>query len=132
MLIRAPAAVGDVLDRITILTHKHTKVSGAAAENVRRELEALGASWADAGLGDPRTAPEYGPLDGVNRALWAVEDRLRASEAAADFGSEFVRDARSVYQLNDERAALKRAANLRLGSTLVEEKVHPRYGSGHA
>ena len=124
--------MGDVLDRITILAHKLTKVTGAAAENVRRELEALEATWTDSGLADPRLAPEYGPLDVVNRALWAVEDRLRAYEAEGDFGAPFVADARSVYQLNDRRAALKRAVNLRLGSTLVEEKIHPGYGGRHA
>ena len=32
--------------------------------------------------------------------------------------------ARSVYKLNDRRAALKRAINLALGSTLVEEKSY--------
>jgi hypothetical protein len=35
--------------------------------------------------------------------------------------------ARSVYQLNDERAALKRAVNEALGSALVEEKSYAAY-----
>ena len=68
----------------------------------------------------------------VNEALWEVEDRLRMAEAAGAFGDAFVADARSVYRLNDRRAALKRALNLRLGSTLIEEKVHPDYAVGPA
>ena len=64
----------------------------------------------------------------VNEALWEVEDRLRMAEAAGSFGDAFIADARSVYRRNDRRAALKRALNLRLGSTLIEEKVHPVYG----
>ncbi len=68
----------------------------------------------------------------VNEALWEVEDRLRMAEAAGSFGDAFIADARSVYRLNDRRAALKRALNLRLGSTLIEEKVHPDYAAGPA
>lgn len=132
MLLLAPAAVGDVLDRITILAHKHTRVSGAAALHVAAELAALRAAWADAGLPAPESVPEYGELDRVNRTLWDVEDRLRAAEAAARFDADFVADARAVYRTNDRRAALKRAVNLRFGSALVEEKQHPGYGGGDA
>jgi hypothetical protein len=32
--------------------------------------------------------------------------------------------ARSVYRQNDERAAIKRRVNLRLGSALIEEKSY--------
>jgi len=127
----APAPAGDVLDRITILRIKATRVSGEAAANVARELSALVATWAEAGLGAPEAAPELAGLAEVNLALWEVEDRLRAFEAAGDFGPAFVTDARCVYRINDRRAALKRAVNLRLGSELVEEKVHPRYGGAH-
>ena len=65
----------------------------------------------------------------MNAALWDVEDALRLHEARGEFGPEFVARARSVYTINDRRAALKRAINLRLGSELVEEKVLPAYGT---
>jgi hypothetical protein len=61
-----------------------------------------------------------------NQALWEV-DRLRALEAAEDFGQEFICLARSVYHANDRRAAIKRSINELLGSAWVEEKVHPAY-----
>ncbi len=131
MRLLAPAPAGDVLDRITILRIKAARVSGEAAANVDRELSALVAAWTDAVLSAPEAAPEFAGLAEVNLALWEVEDRLRAFEAAGDFGPAFVADARSVYRINDRRAALKRAVNLRLGSDLVEEKVHPRYGDAH-
>ena len=35
--------------------------------------------------------------------------------------------ARSMYQHNDHRAALKRQINLLLGSKLIEEKAYPAY-----
>jgi len=44
-------------------------------------------------------------LRSVNEALWDVEDRIRAKEAAKRFDEEFIELARSVYFQNDKRAA---------------------------
>lgn len=132
MLLHAPCPVGDVLDRITILAHKHTRLRGPAADNVARELAALREAWRGAGLPEPEAVPEYAELDTTNRALWELEDRLRGAEAAGRFDAAFVEDARGVYRTNDRRAALKRAVNLRFGSQLLEEKLHPGYGAPHA
>ena len=67
-----------------------------------------------------------GQLKTVNATLWDVEDELRACEQTNDFGGRFVELARSVYRLNDERAALKRAVNEGLGSEFIEEKSFTR------
>ena len=56
-----------------------------------------------------------------------IEDRLRRKEAAQAFDDEFIQLARSVYQINDERAAIKREINRILSSGLVEEKSYPDY-----
>lgn len=129
MILHAPSAVGDVLDRLSILAIKRERVSaGPRREHVLTEIAALEAAWAAAGLPAPASVPEYPELARVNLALWEVEDRLRAREAAGDFGPDFVAEARSVYRTNDERAALKRAVNLRFGSSIVEVKQHPAYG----
>lgn len=126
--LSVPSALGDVLDRVTILEIKRARVGDPyRRSNVERELDALRTAWAAAGLPDPAAIPEYAALAEVNLALWEVEDRLRAFEAASEFGPAFVADARAVYRTNDRRAALKRAVNARLGSALVEEKVHPTY-----
>ena len=67
-----------------------------------------------------------GQLKAVNEKLWVVEDDIRALEAKAQFDSAFIALARSVYQLNDERARLKRDISFLMGSTVVEEKsYHP-------
>ena len=60
----------------------------------------------------------------MNLALWEVEDALREREARGDFCAAFVADARSVYRLNDRRAAVKRAISEALGSRWVEEKSY--------
>lgn len=130
VLLHAPASLGDVLDRLTILDLKVARLAdGAARANAAREHALLLGTWRDAGLPDPAAVPEAAELAAVNGTLWEVEDRLRAREAAGDFGPEFVADARAVYRTNDRRAALKRAVNLRFGSALIEEKQHPRYGT---
>jgi len=124
VLLHAPASVGDVLDRLTILEIKLAHATGEGRFHVEREHAALQAAWSDAGL--PEAVAERAALAEVNARLWAVEDALRVAERAERFDEAFVELARSVYRLNDERAALKRQVNERLDSALVEVKLHPR------
>ena len=125
-----PAALGDVVDRLTILALKRERLSDPTARGkVAREHDALLAAWAAAVLPECRSLPEWAELASVNQALWEVEDALRACEASGAFDARFVESARSVYRINDRRAALKRSVNLSLGSDLVEEKQHPAYGA---
>ena len=128
MKIETP--LGDVIDRLTILELKaHHAPDDVVAAHVQRSIHALTSDWTSQGYAPPQTLPEWSGLEKVNRALWDVEDELRRHEARQDFGPEFVQRARSVYQLNDQRAALKRSINDRLGSTLVEQKILPTYSS---
>ena len=123
-MLDVPMSLGDVLDRITILEIKAARVQDPSRRaNVGKELALLQARWSAAGLGQP---PQKSALRAVNEALWDVEEQLRRQERDQDFGAEFVRLARSVYQLNDQRAAIKRALNLELGSALIEEKEYLR------
>lgn len=123
MALSVQQSYGDVLDRITILEIKLARIPNADKRaHAARELKVLEQSWAAAGL--PLALPERALLTAVNTQLWEVEDRLREREAAKDFGPEFVADARSVYRINDERAALKRRVNLSLGSDLLEVKSY--------
>ena len=128
MLLLAPSAVADVLDRLAILSIKCGRVPEIKREIVAEELARLRTAWEVAELGPPEDVPEWAGLLAVNTSLWDVEDRLRAAEAEGRFDTSFVADARSVYLLNDRQAALKRAVNERFGSTLREVKHHPEYG----
>ncbi len=65
-------------------------------------------------------------LRSINEALWVIEDEIRGCERNSDFGPRFIELARSVYQTNDRRAAVKRRINERLGSQIVEEKSYTR------
>ncbi len=70
---------------------------------------------------------EVQALMSVNERLWTIEDDIRDKERAQAFDAEFIRLARAVYVENDERAAIKRRINLKLGSTIIEEKSYRRY-----
>jgi hypothetical protein len=65
----------------------------------------------------------------VNERLWVIEDDIREKERAQAFDADFIRLARAVYIENDARAAIKRRLNMRLGSSLIEEKSYADYKS---
>jgi hypothetical protein len=52
------------------------------------------------------------------------EDKIRDKERDQQFDKEFIELARAVYVTNDERAAVKRVINTKLGSRIVEEKSY--------
>jgi hypothetical protein len=121
---RVPVSWGELLDKITILQIKCDRIGSARARaNVAKEL-ALLQSVAGQCLRDSTVMPLLGLLRAVNEDLWGIEDQIRKHEAARDFGHAFVQLARSVYQKNDLRAAIKRQINDLLGSALVEEKSY--------
>jgi len=127
--MKIEASLGDVVDRVTILDIKRSRLRDPGQRlNVDREHAALHQGWAATALPPMHTLDAWAGLQQVNEALWEVEDDLRDHERRGDFGPEFVRLARSVYHLNDRRAALKRAINEALGSELVEEKSYADYG----
>ncbi|MCB1885147.1 MAG: tetratricopeptide repeat protein [Geminicoccaceae bacterium] len=123
-----PVSWGELIDKIAILEIKAERIGEPAKlANVRAELLALEAVRDKAAWRTPETRRLAAVLKAVNEELWAVEDDIRGCERAGDFGPRFVGLARSVYVTNDRRAALKRALNEALGSTLVEEKSYADY-----
>jgi len=120
-----PSSLGDVADRITILTIKSERMRDAAKlANVRKELAEISEAFFAAVVRTPEFDALFARLKAVNEQLWEIEDAIRLCEARGDFGPEFIRLARSVYQTNDLRAAIKREINTLLGSDLVEEKSY--------
>jgi hypothetical protein len=127
-LIEVPVSFGELIDKITILEIKAERIGDdAKLANVRNELELLLATWANAPVSATDIAAARARLKAVNEALWDIEDRIRLKEKAQAFDADFIALARSVYVRNDERAAIKREINLKLGSQLVEEKSYQDY-----
>ena len=126
--IRVPISPGELLDKITILRIKSQRMSGEEKlKNVRLELQSLEQTWDSSAYARVDVDTDVLALMAVNERLWVIEDDIRDRERAQDFGTEFIRLARAVYFENDERAAIKRRLNLKLGSTIVEEKSYREY-----
>jgi hypothetical protein len=126
--ILVPVSPGELLDKITILRIKSARMADAnKLANVRRELARLEASRLAALPVAADLAGEEAALQRVNSELWDIEDRIREHEAQRRFDDAFIELARAVYLRNDERAALKRAINLKLDSPLIEEKSYRPY-----
>jgi hypothetical protein len=127
-----PISPGELIDKITILEIKSQRMTDAAKlHNVRTELKLLSDTWQASPFAATDISAEWAGLRGVNAQLWDIEDRIRDKERDSLFDAEFIELARAVYVTNDERAALKKQINTKLGSTLVEEKSYAAYkGSG--
>lgn len=128
MALKVEVSVGEFLDKITILEIKSERIQDPEKlQNVRKELALLADTWAASPLSQTDISQNLTDLKEVNESLWDIEDQIRRKEAEKAFDDEFVRLARSVYQANDRRAAIKRELNRVLGSDLVEEKSYPDY-----
>lgn len=128
MDIHVPISAGELVDKITILEIKASRIIDKEKRgHVVRELDALlvvrdAAIPPSAEIDTLTTA-----LRKINEQLWDIEDEIRVCEAAQDFGARFVQLARDVYFTNDERAKLKKELNLLTGSRFVEQKSYQDY-----
>ena len=121
-VLQVPVSVGELVDKLTILALKRRHLRGEALGHAEREHQLLEQVFQTVAARVPADLQEQ--LGLVNAELWAVEDAIRACDRRGDFGPAFVELARSVYRLNDRRAAIKRAINLASGSALIEEKSY--------
>ncbi len=126
--IKVPISPGEMLDKITILRIKSVRMTDPLKlRNVCSELAALQETWGSSGYAKDDIAADEAALLAVNERLWVIEDDIRDKERAQAFDARFIELARAVYFENDERAAIKRRINVRLGSALVEEKSYSNY-----
>jgi hypothetical protein len=126
--ILVPISPGELLDKITILRIKSARITDAAKlANVRAELAELEKTWRSAVGARSDVADDERALQAVNERLWTIEDDIRDKERAQALDARFIELARSVYIENDERAAIKKRINVKLGSRIVEEKSYKPY-----
>ena len=125
-MIQVAVSIGELVDKVSILSIKREKIKDPAKLlHIEKEYHILVASMTGAGIAV--TSGEFARLREINARLWDIEDRIRLKEAAKAFDDEFIELARSVYFINDDRAAVKKTINLKYGSDLVEEKEYAEY-----
>jgi 3-methyladenine DNA glycosylase/8-oxoguanine DNA glycosylase len=128
--ILVPVSFGELLDKISILQIKSERIDDAAKlANIHAELSALDKTWMAHPAAVKDIARLRADLKAVNERLWDIEDNIRLQDKAQAFNEDFVALARSVYLQNDERARIKKAINLALGSSYVEEKSYKDYAA---
>lgn len=126
--IKVPISPGELIDKITILEIKAANISDAAKlANVKVELQLLQDTWRTSGHANVDIDAEWKQLRDINKKLWDIEDDIRDKERERKFDQEFIELARAVYITNDERAAVKKQINTKLGSKIVEEKSYAKY-----
>jgi hypothetical protein len=131
MSVKVAVAVGELLDKITILEIKASRLTDRKrVGNVEKELAGLKLAWSDSSYARFDIADDLAALKRINERLWEIEDQIRDKEGVGSFDAEFVELARSVYVCNDERAAIKRRVNEQTGSELIEEKAYRDYAKG--
>jgi Family of unknown function (DUF6165) len=126
--IHVPISPGELIDKITILQIKSDRMTDPTkVANVRVELGLLQTTWQASPHAAQDIQKEWSDLRRINEALWDIEDKIRDKERDRQFDQEFIELARAVYVTNDERAAVKRIINTKLGSRIVEEKSYAQY-----
>lgn len=116
--INIPISVGELLDKISILSIKSRYTDN---HYVHKELFDL-----------IEISKKYQVYDSlyieqllkVNQKLWQVEDELRVLEKKKKFDKNFIDLARLVYINNDKRSSIKKEINIKYNSTYKEVKLY--------
>jgi predicted nuclease with TOPRIM domain len=123
--ILAEISAGELIDKITILEIKKTRISDAIKlKDVEKELSSLNSTFKNKIPDVSKIQTLINNLKSVNLKLWDIENEKRLAEKNKDFGKIFIELARNVYKNNDERAQIKLEINNILGSNIKEIKSH--------
>ena len=106
--ILAEISAGELIDKITILEIKKDKINNTEKlKDVEKELVSLHATMEKYIPNQTKITNFKNDLKSINLKLWNIEDGKRSAEKNKKFDENFIERARSVYQLNDERAKIK-------------------------
>ena len=124
-IILAEISAGELIDKITILEIKKTKITNKEKLNdIEKELSSLSKTLEKFIPDQNKIKNLSNELKEINLKLWDIEDGKRTAEKNNDFGEKFIELARNVYKFNDKRAKIKLAINNFLGSNIKETKSY--------
>ena len=132
MKINAPISLGELMDKISILSIKKDKIIDQSKINlIEDELNLLNKSISIIiNQNKDRQIEILSLIDDlkkINYELWDIEDKLRECERKKIFDQSFIELARSVYLTNDKRSKTKLEINKKFGSQLSEVKSYTKY-----
>ena len=122
-------SVGELIDKITILEIKKSKISNKE-KIVQIEKEYISLIDTTKKIDNFKMEDfkkHKDNLKKVNLKLWEIEDKLRILEKEKKFDNSFTELARSVYINNDQRAKIKSLINDLSGSNIREVKDYNEY-----
>ena len=123
--ILAEISAGELIDKITILEIKKTKITNKdKLIEIEKELLSLNDTMKKFIPNNSEISKFKNSLKDINLKLWDIEDGKRSAEKNNEFGEKFIELARKVYKFNDERAKIKLAINNALGSNIKEVKSY--------
>ena len=126
-MINIPISVGELIDKLSILYIKKTKISNQEKlVFISEEFELL-YNISSLYLEDDKIFQLYHSLVSINSKLWDIEDELRIIENNKIFDSKFIQLARQVYLINDERFSVKNMINELTDSEIREQKEYVEY-----
>ena len=132
MKINAPISLGELMDKISILSIKKDKIIDKSKINlIEDELNLLNKSISIIiNQNKDRQIEILSLMDDlkkINSELWDIEDKLRECERKKFFDQSFIELARSVYLTNDKRSETKLEINKKFGSQIIEVKSYTKY-----
>lgn len=126
MNIQVPVSVGELIDKITILSIKLKNIRDPEKlRNISFEISKLNDILeANDIIQRPEFDDLYARLMISNQRLWDLEDRVRELMSVEKYDDWFIEVATSIHHTNDERSRIKREINLIYNSTIVDEKSY--------
>ena len=127
MIINTPISLGELIDKISILLIKESKITDVKKIDLIHEELTLLKKTLNKVAKENAINDYLNQLIDINSALWKIEDELRDCEKNKEFDKKFIDLARSVYITNDKRAEIKLEINNKFGSKIVEVKSYTKY-----
>jgi|TARA_B100000929_G_scaffold289964_1_gene282084 hypothetical protein len=126
--ILVEVSVGELLDKLSILEIRQEKIKDPEKlKYINDEYNVLKVQLNQNVKSDKKLDELFKSLKEINVKLWIIEDDKRLCEKNSDFGDKFIKLARDVHFLNDDRAKIKLEINNHTGSKIKEIKEYTKY-----